>query len=76
MEFNRGKKIMQKKKLTEEEIAENRKRLEDAIGFAKLDNNADISKETQELFELMVRGELTPDEVREKIIKKHMKGTI
>lgn len=66
---------MVKKKLTEEEIAKNRKRLEDAIGFAKLDNHAEISEETKELFELMVKGELTPEEVKAKIIKKHMKGS-
>lgn len=65
---------MEKKQLTEEEIAQNRKRLADAIGFAKLGNNAEISEETKELFELMVKGELTPDEVVEKITKKHMKG--
>lgn len=65
---------MEKKQLTEEEIAKNRKKLEDAIGFAKLDNHAEISEETRELFELVVKGELTPDEAIAKIIKKHMKG--
>lgn len=58
---------MEKKKLTTAEIEANMKKLDEAIGFAKLDNKASISPESQMLFDKMVRGELTPEEVRQKL---------
>lgn len=45
----------------------NKSKLNEAIGFAKLDNNAEISPRTSELLEKMIRGELTPEEVRERL---------
>ncbi len=61
------------KKLTEEEIEANKKRLEEAIGFARLGNSASISPTSMELFDKMVKGELTPEEVREKLHENYTK---
>ena len=64
---------MEKKKLpiTEEEVAENMKKLKEAIGIAKLDNQAKLDSDYLKDLELMAKGIITPDELVEKVKKKH-----
>lgn len=57
-------------KISKEKVEENRKRLDEAIGFAKLDNRGKISLETQELYKQMVAGEISPDDVVKSIIER------
>ena len=58
-------------KISEEEYKKNKSKLEEAICFARLDNHAEISPFAAELFEKMIRGEMTSEEVGEKILNHY-----
>ncbi|MGM9971182.1 MAG: hypothetical protein ACI35W_02095 [Anaeroplasmataceae bacterium] len=57
--------------ISEEEYEINKSKLEEAIGFASLDNHAEISSFAAELFEKMIREEITPSEVEEKLLSHY-----
>lgn len=61
-------------KLTEEQIKKNRNKMEESIGFAKLDNGATLSESDLELLDRIARGEITPDEAQEIFLSPDYKG--
>lgn len=58
-------------KISEEEYKKNKSKLDEAICFASLDNPAEIPPFAEELFEKMIRGEMTSKEVREIILNHY-----
>lgn len=64
---------MEKKALTAEQIDENMKRLNEAIGIAKLDNHAELDDEYLEDLKKLAQGIMTPDELKQKTIRKYKK---
>lgn len=67
---------MEKRKITEEELAERRKNMRDAEILASLDNNSEYSEEYINLKNQYLNGEITIVELKKKFLELwHMNNT-
>ncbi|MCR5309161.1 MAG: hypothetical protein K6E21_03525 [Bacilli bacterium] len=60
---------MEKRKITEEELAERRKNMRDAEILASLDNNSEYSEEYINLKNQYLNGEITIVELKKKFLE-------